>query len=69
MERSFGKQRPETQNKKTEAMKIRVERAKGPVSKIDPCSLCGERVKANAIECTACKSESIKDVREFVVPR
>jgi len=25
------------------------------VSKIDPCSICGERVKTNAIECTACK--------------
>jgi len=36
-------------------MKIRVNRAKGPVSKTDPFSMCGERVKANAIECTACK--------------
>jgi len=43
-------------NKKTKAIKIGVKRAKGPVSKIDPCSMCGERVKANAIECTACKA-------------
>jgi len=41
---------------KTKAMKIRVKRAKGPVSKIDPCSMCGERVKINAIQCTACKA-------------
>jgi len=36
-------------------MKVQVERAKGPVSKIDPCSICGERTKTNAIECTVCK--------------
>jgi len=38
------------------------------VSKIDSCSMCGERVKTNAIECTACKAGYIKDVREFEVP-
>jgi len=37
-------------------MKIRVKRVKGLVSKIDPCIMCGERVNANAIECTACKA-------------
>jgi len=37
-------------------MKVRVKRAKGPVSKSDPCSICGERVKTNATECTACKA-------------
>jgi len=39
-------------------MKVRVNRAKGPVSKIDPCSwsISGERIKTNAIECTACKA-------------
>jgi len=31
--------------KKTKAMKIRVKRAKSPVSKIAPRSICGERVK------------------------
>jgi len=37
-------------------MKVRVKRAKCPVSKIDPCSICGERVKINAIECMECKA-------------
>jgi len=36
-------------------MKIQEKRAKSPVSKIYPCSMCGKTVKANAIECTACK--------------
>jgi len=49
-------QRSEYQHQKTKAMKVWVKRAKGPVSKIDPCSIYGERVKTNAIECTACKS-------------
>jgi len=42
--------------KKTKAMKTLVKRAKDPVSNIDPCSMHGERVKANAIEYTACKA-------------
>jgi len=28
----------------------------GPVSKIDPYSMRGERVNVNAIECTTCKA-------------
>jgi len=28
----------------------------GPVNKIDPRSICGERVKTNATECTSCKA-------------
>jgi len=37
-------------------MKVQIKRAKGPISKIDPCSICGERVKTNAIECQAYKA-------------
>lgn len=42
--------------KKTKAMRVRAKRAKGPVSKVDPCSICGERVKSNSIERTSCKA-------------
>jgi len=42
--------------KKTQAIKVWVKRAKGLVSKIAPYSMCGERVKTNAIECTTCKA-------------
>jgi len=68
MERRFGKQRSESHIKITKAMKVQVQIVKGPVSKIDLCSICGERVKINAIECTACKAWLIIDVRGFVVP-
>jgi len=56
MERSFEMQGLKVNIKKIKVMKVRVMRAKYPVSKIDPYSICGERVKSNAIECTACKA-------------
>jgi len=40
----------------TTAIKVSERRAKGPVSKIDSCSICGERIKINVIKCTACKA-------------
>jgi len=49
---------------KTKAMKVRVKSAKGSVSKFDPYSICGERVKTNAQHA---RHGYIKDVREFVV--
>jgi len=68
MEKSFEKQKSKSIIKKHKAKKVKVKRAKNPVKKIDPCSICGERVKTNAIECTACKAWVHKDVQEFVMP-
>jgi len=37
-------------------IKVRMKRAKGLVSKIDPCSICIKMITSNSIECTACKA-------------